>query len=81
MLSNCLQELTVRGLEPELTRLNSQHEQEMSALRTLHAQELEQMEVRAARRAAQQMEVLREQLVQEKEDALTRERDLLRQRF
>ncbi|XP_034241621.1 centrosomal protein of 131 kDa isoform X2 [Thrips palmi] len=76
-----IKELTVRGLEPELTRLNSQHEQEMSALRTLHAQELEQMEVRAARRAAQQMEVLREQLVQEKEEALARERDMLRQRM
>lgn len=71
----------MRGLEPELTRLTSQHEQEMSALRTLHAQELEQMEVRAARRASQQMETLREQLVQEKEDALARERDLLRQRL
>lgn len=76
-----IKELTVRGLEPELTRLTSQHEQEMSALRTLHAQELEQMEVRAARRAAQQMETLREQLVQEKEDALARERDMLRQRM
>ncbi|KAK3910478.1 Centrosomal protein of 131 kDa [Frankliniella fusca] len=76
-----IKELTVRGLEPELTRLTSQHEQEMSALRTLHAQELEQMEVRAARRASQQMETLREQLVQEKEDALARERDMLRQRM
>ncbi|KAJ1522119.1 hypothetical protein ONE63_002430 [Megalurothrips usitatus] len=76
-----IKELTVRGLEPELSRLTSQHEQEMSALRTLHAQELEQMEARAARRASQQMEALREQLVQEKEDALTREREMLRQRI
>nr|CAD7577107.1 unnamed protein product [Timema californicum] len=70
-------EMTVKGLEPELQRMNTRHQQELSELRTLHKQELEEVEMRATRRATAQLE----QLTAEREEVLTRERNSLKQRF
>jgi 5-azacytidine-induced protein 1 len=72
--------MTVKGLEPELERMNTRHQQELSDLRLLHKQELDDLELRASRKTAQQMEQLRDQLTAEKEEALAKERELLRQR-
>lgn len=70
----------MKGLEPELERMNTRHRQEISDLRLLHKQELDELELRAARKTAQQMEQLRDLLTAEKEEALAREKDLLKQR-
>lgn len=70
----------MKGLEPELERMNARHQQELSDLRLLHKQELDDLELRASRKTAQQMEKLRDQLTAEKEEALAKERELLRQR-
>jgi len=72
--------MTVKGLEPELHRMNTRHQQEISDLRLLHKQELDELELRAARKTAQQMEQLRDFLTAEKEEALAREKELFRQR-
>ncbi|XP_067006805.2 centrosomal protein of 131 kDa [Anabrus simplex] len=76
-----IKEMTVKGLEPELQRMNTRHQQELSDLRLLHKQELEEIELRATRRSTQQMDQLREQLIKEKEDAITREKELIRQKL
>lgn len=70
----------MKGLEPELHRMNTRHQQEISDLRLLHKQELDELELRAARKTAQQMEQLRDFLTAEKEEALAREKELFRQR-
>jgi 5-azacytidine-induced protein 1 len=70
----------VKGLEPELHRMNTRHQQEISDLRLLHKQELDELELRAARKTAQQMEQLRDFLTAEKEETLAREKELFRQR-
>lgn len=70
----------MKGLEPELHRMNTRHQQEISDLRLLHKQELDELELRAARKTAQQMEQLRDFLTAEKEETLAREKELFRQR-
>jgi hypothetical protein len=72
--------MTVKGLEPELQRMNIRHQQELSDLRLLHKQELDELELRAARKTAQQMEQLRDKLTAEKEEALAKEKEFLTQR-
>lgn len=72
--------MTVKSLEPELERMNTRHQQELSDLRLLHKQELDDLEIRASRKTSQQMEQLRDQLTAEKEQALAKEKELLSQR-
>ncbi|KAF5306928.1 hypothetical protein FQA39_LY00158 [Lamprigera yunnana] len=76
-----IKELTVKGLEPELDKMTSRHQQELMDLRTLHKREIEDLELRSARKLQQHCESLREQLTVEREKALAHERDLLRQRY
>lgn len=72
--------MTVRGLEPELDKMGARHQQELTDLRSLHKREIEDLELRGARKAQQQLESLREQMTIEREKALAQERDVLRQR-
>ncbi|XP_033609333.1 uncharacterized protein LOC111869461 isoform X2 [Cryptotermes secundus] len=76
-----IKEMTVKSLEPELQRMNIRHQQELSDLRLLHKQELDELELRATRKTAQQMEQLRDKLTAEKEEALAKEKEFLRQRI
>ncbi|XP_021928716.1 centrosomal protein of 131 kDa-like isoform X3 [Zootermopsis nevadensis] len=76
-----IKEMTVKSLEPELERMNTRHQQELSDLRLLHKQELDDLEIRASRKTSQQMEQLRDQLTAEKEQALAKEKELLSQRI
>ncbi|KAF5277161.1 hypothetical protein FQR65_LT03867 [Abscondita terminalis] len=76
-----IKELTIKGIEPELDKMTSRHQQELMDLRTLHKREIEDMELRAARKLQQHCECLREQLTAEREKALAHERDVLRQRY
>lgn len=75
------QEMTVKSLEPELESMSIRHQQELGDLRSIHKREIEDLELKAARRTQQQCEVLRQQLVEEREKALAHEREVMRQRF
>lgn len=70
----------MKSLEPELESMSIRHQQELADLRSLHKREIEDLELKAARRTQQQCEVLRQQLVEEQEKALTHEREIMRQR-
>ena len=74
------QDLTVKGLEPEIQRLISQHKSELKKLKTIHEAELLQSDERAGQRYVSMTEELRDQLAREKETACHRERELAAQR-
>ena len=73
-----LQEMTVKGLEPEIQRLIAKHKEEIKKLKTIHEAELTEADERAGQRYVQMTEQLRDQLAQEKEAACARERELAR---
>ena len=76
-----IKELTVRGLEPEIQKLISKHKTELAKMKTVHEAELLAADERAAQRYVRLTEDLRDQLEREKESAITRERDLAREKY
>lgn len=72
--------MTVKGLEPELSRMAARQQQELSEQRSLHRAELEAVELRAARRTTELMDELRAELTRDKEEALKKEAALQRTR-
>lgn len=76
-----IKEMTVKSLEPELEAMSQRHQQELADLRSLHKREIEELELKAARKTQQQCELLRQQLMVEREGALQHERELWRQRY
>ena len=76
---NILQEMTVKGLEPEIQRLIAKHKLEMKKIKSIHEAELLASDERAGQRYIRMTEELREQLANEKEAACARERELARQ--
>jgi len=73
--------MTVKGLEPELHSMVEQHQQEIQELRRVHIKELQDAELRAMRRANQQLEQLRIELTDSHEKLLSKEKDILAARF
>lgn len=73
--------MTVKGLEPELRSMTEQHQLEIQNLRSVHLEELQNMDLRAVRRANQQMEHLRNELTENHEKLLNEEKEILRSRF
>ncbi|KAH1025138.1 hypothetical protein HUJ05_009922 [Dendroctonus ponderosae] len=76
-----IKELTVKSIEPEIQNMEKRQQQELSDLRALHKREIEDLELKAARKLQNQCETLREQLVAEREKALSHEREVVRQRY
>ncbi|XP_020895169.1 centrosomal protein of 131 kDa isoform X2 [Exaiptasia diaphana] len=76
-----IKEVTVKGLEPDIQKLIAKHKAELKKLRSSHQAELLEADERAGRRYIQQIEDLREQLDREKDNAVTKERELAQQRF
>lgn len=72
-----LQELTVKGLEPELERMAATHQEELAELRRAHQRQLTEAESGFARRAA----ALREQEANERQAAVLHEREAARHRL
>lgn len=64
-----------------MDKMGARQQQELADLRSLHKREIEDLELRSARKAQQQLESLREQMTTEREKALAQERDVLRQRY
>ncbi|CAG5089456.1 Similar to cep131: Centrosomal protein of 131 kDa (Danio rerio) [Cotesia congregata] len=56
---NKIKESTVKGLEPELRNMIDAHQKEVLEIRSVHMKELQDVELRAIRRANQQLEELR----------------------
>ena len=73
--------MTVKGLEPELRSMTEQHELEIKNLRNAHMEELQNMDLRAIRRANQQLEQLRIELTDSHEKLLSEEKELIRSRY
>ncbi|XP_065352407.1 centrosomal protein of 131 kDa [Cloeon dipterum] len=72
-----IKELTVKGLEPELTRLNLQHENKVAQIQASHSRELQaQVEAEGKR-----VDELRSAMLKEKDEELARERTLISERF
>ncbi|UJR32223.1 hypothetical protein I4U23_019688 [Adineta vaga] len=76
-----IKELTVRGLEPEIQKLISNHKNELSKMKAIHDAELLAADERAAQRYIRMTEELRDQLEREKEVAIARERDIAREKY
>lgn len=76
-----LQEMTVKGLEPEIQRLIAKHKAELKKMNSIHEAELLASDERAGQRYIKMTEELRDQLAHEKEAACARERDLARQTY
>ena len=75
------QEITVKGLEPEIQRLIASHKGEIKKIKAIHEAELLQSEERAGGKYVRHIEELRDQLAEEKEAACARERDLAKTRW
>jgi len=75
------QEMTIKGLEPELHNMMEQHQQEIQELRRAHIKELQDAELRAMRRSNQQLEQLRIELTDTHEKILAKEKDILAARY
>lgn len=76
-----IKETTVKSLEPEIQRIIAKGKGEVQKLKALHEAELLQADERASRRFVVQMEELRAQCAEEKEQACAHERELARQRY
>ena len=76
-----LQEMTVKGLEPEIQRLIAQHKMELKKIKSIHDAELLESDERASQRYVRQIEELRDQLASEKEAACARERQLAKESY
>ena len=75
------QDMTVKGLEPEIQRLIAKHKAEVKKLKQVHEAELLESDERAAQRYVKMTEELRDQLAHEKEAAVARERELAKERW
>ncbi|CAL8110464.1 unnamed protein product [Orchesella dallaii] len=76
-----IREMTVKGLEPEVQRIIQRHQQEMSEMRAWHTDEVRETEERYQRKLHMQLEDTREKFAKEKEDIISRERELANRRL
>lgn len=75
------QEMTVKGLEPELRSMVEQHQLEIQEIRSTHIKELQDSELRVIRRSNQQLEQLRLELTASHEKVLASEKNILWTRY
>ena len=76
-----IKEATVKSLEPEIQRIIAKGKAEVQKLKAVHEADMLQVDERASRRFVVQMEELRAQCAEEKEQACAHERELARQRW
>ena len=76
-----MREVTAKALEPELRRLVAQHQMELQSLRALHQEEIIRLEQAHASKLAQQLNALRDKANTEREDACTKEREIMRIKY
>ncbi|CAD6230888.1 GSCOCG00006868001-RA-CDS [Cotesia congregata] len=78
---NKIKESTVKGLEPELRNMIDAHQKEVLEIRSVHMKELQDVELRAIRRANQQLEELRLELTASHDKVLAGEKEAMRLRY
>lgn len=76
-----IKELTVKSIEPEMKSMELRQQQEISDLRMLHRREIEDLELKNARKMQEQLEALRNQLLEEREKIISKEKEIMRQRY
>lgn len=72
----CAQEMTIKGIEPELNRMSAAYQEELSELRRIHQSQIEEIEATWHRRMAS----LRDKMDAEREQAVVTERENARNR-
>lgn len=70
------QEMTIKGIEPELNRMSSAYQEELSELRRIHQSQIEEIEATWHRRMA----AMRDKMDAEREQAVVMERENSRNR-
>ena len=73
--------MTIKGLEPELSRMVEVKQNEIFELKQIHRNELEAVELKAIHKTSELIDQLRAELLREKEFAIERETNILRTRF
>lgn len=76
-----IKDLTVKSIEPELQNMEKRQQQELADIRSLHKREIEDLELKSAKKMQEQCESIRLEMIQEREKALSHERDIMRQRY
>lgn len=71
------QEMTIKGIEPELNRMSAAYQEELSELRRIHQSQVEEIEATWHRRMAS----LRDKMDAEREQAVVTERENARNRL
>ncbi|XP_065213079.1 centrosomal protein of 131 kDa-like [Planococcus citri] len=72
-----IRDLTIKGLEPELNRMATAHQEEIAEIRKFHKRQIDDMEEAANRR----LSIQKEKFEAEKEKALAIEREISRQKL
>lgn len=76
-----LHDFKFQSIAPEIQNLISRHKAEISKMTTVHQAEIANVEQRATQHYLQMIDELREQLDREKNDAVSREREIAREKY
>ncbi|CAH8675724.1 unnamed protein product [Schistosoma rodhaini] len=74
-------EVTIRGMENEIAQMIANHKAEMATLRQSCAEQIQAADVRAYQAYMSHIEELKQTLIKEKDEACSRERELVEQRL
>ncbi|CAI2736815.1 unnamed protein product [Schistosoma spindalis] len=74
-------EVTIRGMENEVAQMIANHKAEMASLRQSCAEQIQAADIRAYQTYMSHIEELKQTLIKEKDEACSRERELVEQRL
>ncbi|KAH8865276.1 Centrosomal protein of 131 kDa [Schistosoma japonicum] len=74
-------EVTIRGMENEVAQMIANHKAELASLRQSCAEQVQAADVRAYQAYTSHIEKIRQTFIREKEEACSRERELVEQRL
>lgn len=77
IITRFMQEMTIKGIEPELNRMSIAYQEELSELRRIHQSQVEEIEATWHRRMA----TMRDKMDTEREQAVVTERENSRNRY
>lgn len=77
IITHFMQEMTIKGIEPELNRMSIAYQEELSELRRIHQSQIEEIEATWHRRMA----TMRDKMDAEREQAVVTERENSRNRY
>eukprot|EP01135_Chromosphaera_perkinsii_P003427 Nk52_evm51s242 gene=Nk52_evmTU51s242 len=76
-----IKELTIKGLEPEIQRMVSNHKQELKGVKLTHHQEMMKLKSELTEGYEQKIEEIRAKLMKERDEAEEKERRAARERY